>query len=70
MRRERGSRCAALIPISYRTSPAIGGQVIASVTGWAQDEHLALTGSFHMGARTFPTGWFTTRDRAYQWLAE
>src|SRR5262249_11821081 len=22
-----------------------GGQVIASVTGWAQDEHLALTGS-------------------------
>jgi DNA-binding transcriptional ArsR family regulator/uncharacterized protein YndB with AHSA1/START domain len=25
-----------------------GGQVIASVTGWAQDEHLALTGSFHM----------------------
>ena len=27
-----------------------GGQVIASVTGWAQDEHLALTGSFHRGA--------------------
>jgi DNA-binding transcriptional ArsR family regulator/uncharacterized protein YndB with AHSA1/START domain len=27
-----------------------GGQVIASVTGWASDEHLALTGSFHMGA--------------------
>jgi len=27
-----------------------GGQVIASVTGWAQDEHLTLTGSFHMGA--------------------
>ena len=27
-----------------------GGLVIASVTGWAQDEHLALTGSFHMGA--------------------
>jgi hypothetical protein len=27
-----------------------GGQVIASVTGWAQDEYLALTGSFHMGA--------------------
>jgi DNA-binding transcriptional ArsR family regulator/uncharacterized protein YndB with AHSA1/START domain len=26
-----------------------GGQVIASVTGWAQDEHLALTGSFHIG---------------------
>jgi DNA-binding transcriptional ArsR family regulator len=26
-----------------------GGQVIASVTGWAQDEYLALTGSFHMG---------------------
>ena len=26
-----------------------GGQVIASVTGWAQDEHLAMTGSFHMG---------------------
>jgi len=26
-----------------------GGQVIASVTGWAQDEHLALTGAFHMG---------------------
>jgi DNA-binding transcriptional ArsR family regulator len=25
-----------------------GGQVIASVTGWAQDEHLQLTGSFHM----------------------
>jgi DNA-binding transcriptional ArsR family regulator/uncharacterized protein YndB with AHSA1/START domain len=26
-----------------------GGQVIASVTGWAEDEHLQLTGSFHMG---------------------
>ena len=26
-----------------------GGHVIASVTGWAPDEHLALTGSFHMG---------------------
>jgi DNA-binding transcriptional ArsR family regulator len=26
-----------------------GGQVIASVTGWGQDEHLTLTGSFHMG---------------------
>jgi DNA-binding transcriptional ArsR family regulator/uncharacterized protein YndB with AHSA1/START domain len=26
-----------------------GGQVIASVTGWAQDEHLQLTGPFHMG---------------------
>jgi DNA-binding transcriptional ArsR family regulator/uncharacterized protein YndB with AHSA1/START domain len=26
-----------------------GGQVIASVTGWAQDEHLQMTGSFHMG---------------------
>jgi DNA-binding transcriptional ArsR family regulator/uncharacterized protein YndB with AHSA1/START domain len=26
-----------------------GGQVIASVTGWAQDEHLALTGPFHLG---------------------
>jgi len=26
-----------------------GGQVIASVTGWAQDEHLALTGAFHVG---------------------
>jgi DNA-binding transcriptional ArsR family regulator/uncharacterized protein YndB with AHSA1/START domain len=26
-----------------------GGQVIASVTGWAQDEHLQLTGSFHLG---------------------
>ena len=26
-----------------------GGQVIASVTGWAQDEHLELTGTFHMG---------------------
>jgi DNA-binding transcriptional ArsR family regulator/uncharacterized protein YndB with AHSA1/START domain len=26
-----------------------GGQVIASVTGWAPDEHLALTGSFHLG---------------------
>jgi len=26
-----------------------GGQVIASVTGWAQDEHLALTGAFHLG---------------------
>ena len=26
-----------------------GGQVIASVTGWAQGEHLQLTGSFHMG---------------------
>ena len=27
----------------------IGGHVIASVTSWAPDEHLALTGSFHMG---------------------
>ena len=26
-----------------------GGQVIASVTGLAQDEHLQLTGAFHMG---------------------
>jgi DNA-binding transcriptional ArsR family regulator len=26
-----------------------GGHVIASVTGWAQDEHLQLTGPFHMG---------------------
>ena len=26
-----------------------GGQVIASVTGWAQDEHLQLTGPFHIG---------------------
>ena len=26
-----------------------GGQVIASVTGWAQDEHLQLTGPFHLG---------------------
>jgi DNA-binding transcriptional ArsR family regulator/uncharacterized protein YndB with AHSA1/START domain len=26
-----------------------GGQLIATVTGWAQDEHLALTGSFHIG---------------------
>jgi DNA-binding transcriptional ArsR family regulator/uncharacterized protein YndB with AHSA1/START domain len=26
-----------------------GGQVIASATGWAQDEYLQLTGSFHMG---------------------
>jgi len=26
-----------------------GGQVIASVTGWAPDEHLQLTGSFHLG---------------------
>ena len=26
-----------------------GGQVIASVSAWAQDEHLQLTGSFHMG---------------------
>ena len=26
-----------------------GGHLIASVTGWAQDEHLQLTGSFHMG---------------------
>ena len=26
-----------------------GGQVIASVSGWAQDEHLELTGPFHMG---------------------
>jgi DNA-binding transcriptional ArsR family regulator len=25
-----------------------GGQVIASVTGWAQDEYLQLTGSFHL----------------------
>jgi DNA-binding transcriptional ArsR family regulator/uncharacterized protein YndB with AHSA1/START domain len=35
-----------------------GGQVIASVTGWAQDEYLALTGSFHnvgvgVGVATF-----------------
>ena len=34
-----------------------GGQVIASVTSWAQDEHLQLTGSFHMavgvGVATF-----------------
>jgi len=27
-----------------------GGQVIASVTGWAQDEHLQLTGPFHLTA--------------------
>ncbi len=26
-----------------------GGEVIASVTGWAQDEHLRLAGPFHMG---------------------
>jgi DNA-binding transcriptional ArsR family regulator/uncharacterized protein YndB with AHSA1/START domain len=26
-----------------------GGQVIASVTGWAPDEHLQLTGPFHLG---------------------
>jgi hypothetical protein len=26
-----------------------GGHVIASVTGWAPDEHLELTGSFHLG---------------------
>ena len=26
-----------------------GGQVIASVTGWAPGEHLQLTGSFHLG---------------------
>ena len=26
-----------------------GGQVIASVTGWAQDEYLQLTGPFHLG---------------------
>src|SRR5215472_1881845 len=26
-----------------------GGHVIASVTGWGEDEHLALTGSFHIG---------------------
>ena len=26
-----------------------GGQVIASVTGWAKDEYLQLTGAFHMG---------------------
>ena len=26
-----------------------GGQVIASVTGWAKDEYLELTGAFHMG---------------------
>jgi DNA-binding transcriptional ArsR family regulator/uncharacterized protein YndB with AHSA1/START domain len=26
-----------------------GGQLIASVTGWAQDEHLRLSGPFHMG---------------------
>ena len=29
-----------------------GGQVIASVTALAQDEHLQLTGSFHMGVGT------------------
>ena len=22
------------------------------------------------GPATFPTGWFASRDRAYQWLAE
>jgi DNA-binding transcriptional ArsR family regulator/uncharacterized protein YndB with AHSA1/START domain len=36
---------------------ADGGQVIASVTGWAQDEHLQLSGAFHMsvgvGVATF-----------------
>ena len=26
-----------------------GGQVIAVVTGWGQDEHLQLTGAFHLG---------------------
>jgi hypothetical protein len=26
-----------------------GGQMIATVTGWAQDEHMQMTGSFHMG---------------------
>ena len=26
-----------------------GGQVIASLTGWAQDEYLQLTGPFHLG---------------------
>src|SRR5579859_3782699 len=26
-----------------------GGHVIASVTGWSPDEHLTLTGSFHLG---------------------
>ena len=26
-----------------------GGQLIATVTGWEQDEHLTLTGSFHVG---------------------
>jgi uncharacterized protein YndB with AHSA1/START domain len=26
-----------------------GGQLIATVTSWAQDEHLTLTGSFHVG---------------------
>ena len=26
-----------------------GGQLIASVTGWAQDEHLRLSGPFHTG---------------------
>jgi len=26
-----------------------GGEVIASVTGWAQDEHVRLSGPFHMG---------------------
>jgi uncharacterized protein YndB with AHSA1/START domain len=27
-----------------------GGHLIASVTSWAPNEHLTLTGSFHMGA--------------------
>jgi len=27
-----------------------GGEVIASVTGWAQDQYLKLAGPFHMGA--------------------
>jgi len=26
-----------------------GGEVIATVTGWAQDEHLRLSGAFHVG---------------------
>jgi hypothetical protein len=26
-----------------------GGEVLATVTGWAQDEHLRLSGPFHVG---------------------
>ena len=54
-----------------------GGQVIASVTGWAQDEHLQMTGSFHMGVgigvatstwpRPVPAPWCDSRFGPSAW---